>query len=134
MPDSATGCAPAGTSAGAGEASDDASCALAFATDGAITGAGLLSLEATSASPPRAPCFIAASAGLRSGWLFGWREPCLTYLLSATGAPGDFAPSAVVAPDGLAANAQSPITRINAARPLVLTIFGNLPICQSRKG
>src|ERR1700687_6373439 len=70
--------------------SADASCALAFAADvGIEDGADALSPSSAATSVAGAflslEDFSATLLDLRCAKLFEWREPCLTYLLSAIG-------------------------------------------------
>ena len=83
--------------------------------------------------------FSASLLDLRCATFFQWREPCLAYLFSATGAPAAFSDfddfelaasfALAAACDGPAKHTNSPVASINAARPLALIIMWNLPIC-----
>src|ERR1700731_1019607 len=114
--------------------STDGSCALALATDGGI--AVWSSPSSAASALASADGFSATLPDLRWAYFLRWREPCLAYLSSATGASAvsGVAPAAVLfapaaACDGPAKHTKSPVASIKAERPLALIIIGNLPIC-----
>ena len=105
-------------------------CALALATDGGIAG----ERSPSSAVVGRLVAGWRLSAptlpDLRCAYFFQWCEPCLAYLLSATGVPAvsDFAAAAAssapaAACDGPAKHTKSPVASINAERPLALMVI-----------
>ena len=128
------GASPVGVSAAASRA-------LALATEDGIAGdVGAIcrrccrGLQSASASLSVAGFHrhLAGSA-MRRGF-FQWREPCLAYLLSATGAPACLRScsrgrvvSVAAARDGPAKHTKTPLRRINAERPLALIFIWQSP-------